>query len=118
MKFGVSKSAKKRRTEIQVGVVEELTVVSETASMPRSKAFELEWLMHKSLGKYRLRGEWFSLCPKTLGVAQLLKAKTPIELLTYFCGTAEQAVVDSIGDAANFHLLHSSVKTKLSWGQI
>ena len=116
MKFGVAKSAASRRNQMQVGAMEKLKVIAETPAMPRHHAFELEWLVHRTLGKYHLRGEWFSICPKTLGVAQLLQAKTPKELLTYFCGAAEEAVAANVGQAVNFAELHRGVKAKLSWG--
>lgn len=59
VKIGIAKDPKKRITDLQVGNLVSLKLLSSIECRSRKHAHHLENWLHKCFSKYHIRGEWF-----------------------------------------------------------
>lgn len=60
LKIGIASDVERRLAELQTGNHIRLEIVAKTAVRSRKHAEHIERLMHKVLGPFRVRGEWFT----------------------------------------------------------
>jgi hypothetical protein len=78
IKFGITQDVNARLKGMQTSNSDDLTLICAVRGSQQN-----EWLLHKALREYRLRGEWYSPTPTVLSVVELMKVNNqlPIELL-------------------------------------
>ena len=63
IKLGIANNPKKRIKQLQTGNSEKLSI-HHTLQLPYDNCRTFERILHYSLRRYRLKGEWFDMSPK------------------------------------------------------
>lgn len=73
MKFGIAQDPQLRLSGVQTGCPVTIYLLAQMKVQNRTKAGELERLLHSAMQPYRLRGEWFNWTQTTSQAVACLK---------------------------------------------